>query len=191
MNTDLRLIQILRLSGSGWMEKQITRGMKTGLRFWVLQISRLLTTGYALIKIKYLVYIRIQTLHVVLDYSSFGNNDRSSWRWSNKLRTAFFWTSHSSWQNCSSSTRLDGASVHSHFQISPEMLFWDQVWSLAGPLPCFLGGVRWVVVVWNCKNSLQPEVLTALDMVFPTLCSILHTRQLSFHSVDHPLTFFA
>ena len=43
-----RLIQILGVSGTGWLENQITKGMKIVVRFWVLQIRRSGMTDRAL-----------------------------------------------------------------------------------------------------------------------------------------------
>src|SRR4029434_1333686 len=70
-----------------------------------------------------------------------------------------------------------GASVHSHFQLFPQMFNWIQVWALAGPLKdmhryslkpplCSLGCVPRVVVMLEGKPSHQSEVQSALEQVF-------------------------
>jgi len=89
-------------------------------------------------KLKYNMYISIHSLCSMLCWSTFGSNYslKSFWVWRYKLGTPiygqflpFFFAE---------PLRLHqvgwGASVHSHFQISPEMFNWVQVWALAGPL---------------------------------------------------------
>ena len=73
--------------------------------------------------------------------------------------------------------------MHSHFQVSPEMLCWAQVQTLAGPhqnfyrvfltpLLCFLSGMLRVVVLLKCKPSSQSEILSTLEKVFAILFCI-------------------
>ena len=70
-----------------------------------------------------------------------------------------------------------GASLHSYFQVSPEMLDRVQVRALAGPLKNIqrlvpkpllhcLGCVLKVVVLLEGELSPQSEVLSALEQVF-------------------------
>ena len=78
-----------------------------------------------------------------------------------------------------------GVSLHSDFQVSPEMFNRVQVRALAGPvkdiqslvpkpiLSC-LGCVLWVVVLLECDPSPQSEFLSALEQVFiKELCTLL------------------
>lgn len=66
---------------------------------------------------------------------TFGSNDipRSSWKWSRRLGTPFLWRlSYSTWQNHTSSTRLNGkhgckAFFFFSLHTSSEMLYWVQV----------------------------------------------------------------
>ena len=80
-----------------------------------------------------------------------------------------------------------GVSLHSYFQVSPEIFNRVQVWALAGPLRDIqrlvpkplrrcLGCVLKVVVLLKGKPSPQSEVLSALEQVFikeiSVLCSV-------------------
>jgi hypothetical protein len=80
-----------------------------------------------------------------------------------------------------------GASLHSYFQVSPEMFDWVQVRALAGPLKniqrlvpkpllCSLGCALSVVVLLEGEPSSQSEVLSTMEQVFikdlSVLCSI-------------------
>ena len=90
----------------------------------------------------------------------------------------------------SRSTRLDG---ERHFQVSPEMLYWVQVWTLAGPhkdfhrvflktLLCFLGGMLQVVVLLKCKPSPQ----RTMEKVFTQDSSIFFSINLSLYPAKTP-----
>ena len=70
-----------------------------------------------------------------------------------------------------------GASLHSYFQVSPEMVDWVQVRALAGPLKDIqrlvpkpllrcVGCVLRVVVLVKGEPSPQSVVLSALEQVF-------------------------
>ena len=65
-----------------------------------------------------------------------------------------------------------GASLHSYFQIYPEILDWVQVRALAGPLLRCLGCVLRVIVLLEGEPSPQSEVLSALEQVFIKLLSL-------------------
>ena len=84
-----------------------------------------------------------------------------------------------------------GASLHSYFQVSPEMLDRVQVRAVAGPLmdiqslvpkPLFrcIGCVLRVVVLLEGEPSPQSEVLSALEQVFIKDLSVLCFVHLSF-----------
>ena len=82
-------------------------------------------------------------------------------------------------------------------QVSPEMLDWIQVRSLAGTLedihrvvpqtlPSCLGRVLWVIVLLEDEPSAQSEVLSALDQVFIKDISVLCSVQLSLNPDQSP-----
>ena len=83
-----------------------------------------------------------------------------------------------------------GASMHSFFQVSPEMFDWVQVRALVGPLKDIqrrvpkpllrcLGCVLRVVVLLEGEPSPQSEVLSALEHVFIKDLSVLCSVHLS------------
>ncbi len=89
-------------------------------------------------KLKYQIYISIQTLYSVLSWSTFGSNYslESFWVWHNKLCTpglgdflTFFFANPLKFSQVGW-----GPLVDSHFQVSPEVFDWVQVRALAGPL---------------------------------------------------------
>jgi hypothetical protein len=114
---------------------------------------------------------------------------RSSWVWCYKLSTPVF-------GECLPFFSADplelcqvgwGASLHSHFQVSPEILNRVQVRALAGPLKDIqrlvpkpllrcLGCVPMVVVLLDDEPSPQSEVLSGLEQGFIkdlfVLCSV-------------------
>ena len=83
-----------------------------------------------------------------------------------------------------------GASMHSHFQLFPQMFNWIQVWALAGPLkdaqtfseatPLFSCVLR-VVVLLEGKPSPQSEVQSALEQVFFKDLGVLSCIHLSLY----------
>ena len=85
-----------------------------------------------------------------------------------------------------------GASVHSHFQLFPQMFNWIQVWALAGPLKdihrlspkpllCSLGCVLRVIVMLEGKPLPQSEVQSALKQVFFKDLGVLSCIHLSLY----------
>ena len=80
-------------------------------------------------------------------------------------------------------------SLHSFFQVYPEMFDQIKVWALAGPLKdvqrlvpkpllCFIGCVLRVVVLLEGEPSPQSEFLSALEQVFIKDLSVLCAFQL-------------
>ena len=95
------------------------------------------------------------------------------------------------------SANLLPASLHSYFQVIPEMSEWIQVWALAWPLKDIqrlvlkpllrcLGCVLKVVVLLESRPSPQSEVLSALEQVFIKDFSVLCSVHLSLDPDESP-----
>ena len=127
------------------------------------------------------MYISIHSLCSILCWCTFGSNYslKYFWIWCHKLGTPIFG------QFCpflfAAPLKLHQVgwevSVHSHFQISPEMFNRILVWALAWPLKdihrvvlkpllWYLGCVLRVVVLLKDEPSPQSEVKSALEQVF-------------------------
>ena len=127
------------------------------------------------------MYISIHSLCSILCWCTFGSNysPKSFWIWCHKLGTPIFG------QFCpflfAAPLKLHQvgweASVHSHFQISPEMFNRIQVWTLAGPhkdihrvvlkpLLWYLGCELRVIVLLKDEPAPQSEIKSALEQVF-------------------------
>ena len=140
------------------------------------------------------IYISIQTVYSVLCWSTFGSDDslEYSWVWRYKLGTPVFgeflpFFSADPLKLCQVEC---GASLHSYFQVSPEMFDRVQVQALAGPLKDiqrfvpkpllgFLDCVLRVVVLVEGEPSPQDEALSALEQVFIKYLSLLCSVHLS------------
>ena len=89
-------------------------------------------------KLKYHIYISIQTLYSILCWCTFGSDYslKSSWVWRYTLGTPVFgeFLPFFSADPLKLSQVGAGASLHSYFQVSPEMFDRVQVRALAGPL---------------------------------------------------------
>ena len=130
-------------------------------------------------KLKYTFYISIQTLYWVLCWSTFGRDYSIEYScvWCYKLGTPAFgefppFFSVDPLKLCQVGW---GASLHSYFQVSPEMFNRVQVRALVGklkdiqrlvrkPLPLCLGCVLRVVVLLEGEPSPQSEAVLRLSL---------------------------
>ena len=128
-------------------------------------------------KLKYHIYIGIQTLHSVLCWSTFGSDYSLElyWVWRYKPGTPVFgeflpFFSADLLKLCKVGW---GGTLHSFFQVSPEMFDQVQDRALAGPLkniqrlvpkPLF-GSVLRVVGLLDGEPSPMSEILSALEQV--------------------------
>ena len=144
-------------------------------------------------KLKYHIYISIQPLYSVLCGSTLGfNSFKSFWVWLYKLGTLVF----GEFLPLFSADPLKlckigwGASLHTYFQISPEMFDRVQVRAMAGPLKDIqklvpkpllrcLGCVLRVIVLLEGEPSHQSKVLNAMEKIFIKDLSVLCSVHLS------------
>ena len=126
-------------------------------------------------------YISVHTLSLVLGCCTFGSDYSLKASWGRSYELGTLVSGHFCPFLLAYPCKLRqvgwGASVHSHFQLFPQMFNWIQVWALAGPLKdmhrlspkpllCSLGCVLRVVVMLEGKPSPQSEVQSALEQVF-------------------------
>ena len=132
-------------------------------------------------KLKYHIYISIQTLYSVLCWNTFGSDysHESSWAWHYKLGPPVFgeflpFFSADPIMLCQVGW---GESIQSNFSVSSEMFDRVQVRALAGPFKDIQSLVPKPLV--RCLGCVQSEVLSPLEQIFIKDLSVLCSVDLS------------